>query len=66
MITKYTTKLGDRLTRRISQRVMDKDGNIKNGYTLILGIVLGFIIGVSLWATKQNGLRFSWKNKTRN
>ena len=44
MITKHTTKFIDRLTRRIGNRVMSDDGTIKNGYTLILGIVLGLLI----------------------
>jgi len=48
MITRHQTNLGDRITRRISNRIIDIDGSIKNGYTLILGLFIGFIIGVSL------------------
>jgi len=44
MITKHTTTLGDRLTRRIGDRLLNENGTIKNGYTLILGIVLGLLI----------------------
>jgi len=44
MITKHTTTLGDRLTRRIGERLLNENGTIKNGYTLILGIVLGLLI----------------------
>lgn len=48
MIVKYTTKLGDRITRRISNRIIDTDGSLKNGYTLVLGLLIGFMIGASL------------------
>jgi len=44
MIIKYTTKFGDRLTRRVGDRIFREDGTLKNGYTLILGIVLGLLI----------------------
>jgi len=29
MIEKYTTKLSDRITRRISNRIIDTDGSLK-------------------------------------
>lgn len=48
MITRHTTNLGDRITRRLSNRTIHKDGHIKNGYTLIMGLILGFLIGVAL------------------
>jgi len=48
MITKYTTKLSDRITRRISNRIIDTDGSLRNGYTLVLGLLIGFMIGASL------------------
>ena len=44
-ITRHQTSLGDRLTRRIAQRVMDEDGSFKNGYTLIMGLIIGYIAG---------------------
>ena len=44
MITKYTTTMGDRLTRRIGERVINENGKLKNGYTLILGFALGLLV----------------------
>ena len=44
MITKYTTKLIDRITRRIGDRVITKNGKLKNGYVLILGFALGLLV----------------------
>ena len=51
MITRHQTNLGDRITRRITDRIIDTDGTIKNGYTLILGLFIGFLLGASLWLT---------------
>jgi len=48
MIEKYTTKLSDRITRRISNRIFDERGLLKSGYVLLIGLFIGYMIGASL------------------
>ncbi len=44
LIEKYTTSLGDRLTRRLANRFLDTDGELKSGYVLLIGILIGYLI----------------------
>jgi len=48
MITRHQTHLGERLTRRISSRILDERGLLKSGYVLLIGLFIGFMIGASL------------------
>jgi len=34
------------MIKRIKKRILARNGKIKNGWTLILGLAVGFIIGV--------------------
>lgn len=48
MIIRHQTKFIDRLSRKVGDRVMNDSGKLKNGYTLIIGLILGFLLGASL------------------
>jgi len=47
-ITKYQGGFLKFQLRKLKSKTLMTDGKIKNGYTLILGLILGFILGVSL------------------
>ena len=44
-IEKYTTNLGDRITRRLKNRFLDDRNELKSGYVLLLGIFIGYLVG---------------------
>lgn len=46
-VTRYQGGFVNFHLNKVERRIV-KDGKIKNGYTLIFGLIVGFILGVSL------------------